>query len=389
MKKQHLFLALILYLFSAGATYGALSMLPNQAQSEDNPVIEPNDHETALSMLLEIDPSEPKDKECPLNGAMFTQTEKESWEKRRPLFIMIENSPDARPQSGLSRADVVFEALAEGGVTRFGAVFYCNAQKQDVIVAPVRSARTYFVDWASGFNFPMYVHVGGANLSGPVNALGQIRQYGWSMQNDIDQFSEGYPTFIRNETRIPGKKVATEHTMESSTEKLWQVASKRNWTNLNPDGEEWSDGYVPFEFEDESKDVNAGSVTSIAYDFWSGYDQYSVSWNYDSQTDTYLRTMGGVKHVDLENNEPISASTVIVLKTVEKGPVDELRHMLYETVGKGKALIFKHGEVIEANWSKKTRTSQIAFSDSRGATVPLARGPIWISVVGLGNEISY
>ncbi|HQM15859.1 MAG TPA: DUF3048 domain-containing protein, partial [Candidatus Woesebacteria bacterium] len=318
-----------------------------------------------------------------------TQTEKESWEKRRPLFIMIENSPDARPQSGLSRADVVFEALAEGGVTRFGAVFYCNAQKQDVIVAPVRSARTYFVDWASGFNFPMYVHVGGANLSGPVNALGQIRQYGWSMQNDIDQFSEGYPTFIRNETRIPGKKVATEHTMESSTEKLWQVASKRNWTNLNPDGEEWSDGYVPFEFEDESKDVNAGSVTSIAYDFWSGYDQYSVSWNYDSQTDTYLRTMGGVKHVDLENNEPISASTVIVLKTVEKGPVDELRHMLYETVGKGKALIFKHGEVIEANWSKKTRTSQIAFSDSRGATVPLARGPIWISVVGLGNEISY
>lgn len=389
MKKQHLILALILYLFSAGATYGALSLIPDQAQPQVTTTTSSIDQETALSLLLEIDPSAPKDQECPLNGEMYTLTEREAWEKRRPLFVMIENSPDARPQSGLSRADVVFEALAEGGVTRFGAVFYCAAQKQEVVVAPVRSARTYFVDWASGFNLPMYVHVGGANLAGPVDALGQIRKYGWSLQNDIDQFSEGYPTFVRNETRIPGKKVATEHTMESSTEKLWLVASERDWTNLDPEGNEWTEGYVPFEFEDTSEDVSPGSVTAVSYDFWSGYEQYSVSWSYDSQTDRYLRTMGGEKHIDLENNEPVSAATVIVLKTVEKGPVDELKHMLYDTIGKGKALIFKHGEMIEANWSKKSRTSQITFSDNQGADVPLARGPIWISVVGLGNEISY
>lgn len=386
MKKKHLIIALILYLISAGASYGVSSSLNKEAIIVDkNPEVEKE--QTALGSLLKIDPSAPKDQECPITGEMFTLVEREAWEKRRPLFVMIENSPDARPQSGMGRADVVFEAVAEGGVTRFGAVYYCDAQRDDVTIAPVRSARTYFVDWASGFNFPMYVHVGGANLSGPTDALGQIRQYGWNLQNDLDQFSIGYPTFIRNNNRIPGKKVATEHTMESSTERLWEVAEKRDWTNTDPKGNEWLDNYTPWVFEDEP--ASTGSVNKISYDFWSGYGQYSVAWEYDSESSRFLRTMGGEEHIDHNDGERIAVSNVIVLKTTEKGPINELKHMLYETVGKGKALIFKNGDVVEANWSKPTRVSQIVFTDSKGNPVELARGPVWISVVGLGNEVVY
>lgn len=386
MKKQHLFIALVVYLLSTGATYALSSAFLDSGSSQQPPQLA-NDQQTALGSLLNIDPNAPKDQECPLNGEMFTLAEREAWEKRRPLFVMVENSPDARPQSGLGRADVVFEAVAEGGVTRFGTIFYCDSQRDDVTIAPVRSARTYFVDWASGFNLPMYVHVGGANLAGPTDALGQIRQYGWSLQTDLDQFSIGYPTFVRNNNRISGKKVATEHTMESSTEKLWDVAEKRGWTFTDPDGNEWLEDYTPWVFEDEPSPT--GNVKKISYDFWSGYGQFSVAWEYDAQTGRFLRTMGGEEHIDHNDDTRIDVANVIVLKTLEKGPINELKHMLYTTIGKGKALIFKNGDVIEANWSKPTRLSQISFTNNAGKPIELARGPIWISVLGLGNEVVY
>jgi len=69
----------------------------------------------------------PKTEECPLNGGLFSKPEQAIWEKRRPIAIMIENHADSRPPSGLSRADVVYEAVAEGGITRFLAIFYCGA----------------------------------------------------------------------------------------------------------------------------------------------------------------------------------------------------------------------------------------------------------------------
>jgi len=391
MKKKHLIIALILYVLSAAGSYTVFSSVnPSQPVTDPNQPREAaeGEVETELGLLLDIDPSASKDQPCPLNGAYYTQAEKDAWSKRRPLFVMIENSPDARPQSGLSKADVVFEAVAEGGVTRFGAVYYCAAQKKDVIVAPVRSARTYFVDYASGFYRPMYAHVGGANLPGPTDALGQIGDYGWELQNDITAFSEGYPTFVRNKSRIKGKQLATEHTMETSTELLWDVAEKRDWTNINPITEEnWLEEYQGWAFEEEPADT--GEISQVSYEFWSGYDQYAVDWEYDSQKDAFLRSQGGEEHIDLNTGERIAAANVVVLQTTEKGPINELKHMIYGTTGTGDAYIFKHGDVIEANWSKASRISELEFTDGRGQPVELARGLTWISVVNLSTEPDY
>jgi len=399
MKKQPLILALILYLISSVVSYAAFSKMGGISPVSvitDTTGPAGTDDVNLLAELLDIDPNEAVDQPCPLNGKMFTNTEKEVWEKRRPLFVMIENSVDARPHSGLNNADIIFEAIAEGGVTRFGAIFYCDAQSHDVTIAPVRSARTYFVDWASGFNLPLYVHVGGANVPGKTNALGQINDYGWNMQNDLNQFSIGYPTFVRNYSRIEGKELATEHTMETTSEKLWAVGEEREWTNMSPDrkygrktieGEDWKEGFEGWTFEEETGEK--GNNTKVSYDFWSGYNDYSVTWKYDSDSDLYLRFHGDKKHIDLNTDKQVVATNVVVILTKETGPINEVRHMLYATTGTGKALVFKHGQAIEATWSKKSREAELKLLDSKGKDLELARGLTWISVMSKTNEVDY
>ncbi|MDQ3008806.1 MAG: DUF3048 domain-containing protein, partial [bacterium] len=296
----------------------------------------------------------------------------------------------------LSQADIVFEAVAEGGITRFMAMVYCDVQRDDTALAPIRSARTYYVDWASGFNYPLYVHVGGANVPGPSDALGQINQYGWAGQSDLNQFSIGYPTFVRDYNRVPGKQIATEHTMVTSTEKLWDVGIKRKWTNMSPAlkvgrqavaSTDWKAGYKGWTFSDDA--ATKGTVSSISYDFWSGYSDYSVSWSYDAASNSYLRSQGGEKHTDINNDKQVAVKNLVVLQTAEKGPINELKHMLYTTTGTGTATIFKDGQAIDAKWAKTTRESELTFTDAKGAPIAFNRGMVWISVLDVANDPTY
>lgn len=385
--KQILMIAVGLYVLSAGSSFAAFRFMGGESGAPVEVVETTQGEEIAEEGGLDIDPSEPKDQACPLTGAMYTKTEKDVWSTRRPLAVMIENSPDARPQSGLIRADIVYEAMAEGGVTRFMAIYYCDAVRNDVVLAPVRSARTYYIDWASGYNYPLYVHVGGANVAGPTDALGQLGEYGWVGGNDINQFSVGYPTFKRDYNRIEGKDVATEHTMVSSTEKLWEVGVKRDWTHTNPDGEEWSEGYEGLTFQEG--EAGKGDVKTVTFEFWDGFEAYGVKWDYDASSNTYKRTMSGEPHKDLESGKQIEVSNAIVLFSKEKGPINTEKHMIYQTTGTGTAIVFQNGEALEVNWSKPKRESELVFSDKKGKPLELVAGKSWISVVNVGTEIEY
>ena len=391
--RKVLLTALVVYIASTLVSYGVFSAT---LKSQDRTPILPGpdisdetaDESTAtVTSRLQIDPQEPRDQACPISGKLYTQTEKREWEQRRPLAVMIENHPEARPQSGLIRADVVYEAMAEGGVTRFMGIFYCDAVRDDVILAPIRSARTYFIDWASGYNQPLYIHVGGANTPGPANALGQLSEYGWVGNNDLNQFSIGYPTFIRNYNRLEGKEIATEHTMVTSTEKLWAVGAERGFTAVDPEGNDWLADFEPWSFEDGQ--AGDGTATQITYEFWDGFSEYGVKWQYNPETNLYLRNMAGEPHLDLESGQQIAVSNVIVLFQKEKGPIDELKHMLYKTTGTGTALLFRNGEVEELNWSKPKRESRLQFATSKGKTAKFNRGQFWISVVDVGTKVEY
>jgi hypothetical protein len=295
---------------------------------------------------------------------------------------MIENHVDARPQSGLSGADTVYEAVAEGGITRFLAIFYCQDAGQ---VGPVRSARTYFVDFASEYaDFPLYAHVGGANQPGPADALGQIDTYGWTGYNDLNQFSIGFPTFWRDYDRLPG--VATEHTMYSSVSKLLDYAkTTRKLTNVDDKGKSWDTKFVPYTFTDDAALSQRGVSQSIHLEFWqSAGSNYFVDWTYNSKTNLYARANGGKPHLDKDTGKQLMAKNVVVLEMVQDDANDGYvanDHLLFKDLGTGKAVIFKDGKRINGTWEKDKRTSRTIISDASGKEVQFDRGLIWFEVL--------
>jgi hypothetical protein len=378
-----IFGGILLYLTSAGLSYGAFRYLSG---SIGPGLISPVAVEEARSR---IDPSAPKTEACPLNGQLYSKAEREIWEGRRPLAIMVENHEEARPQSGLSRADIIYEAVAEGGITRFLAVYFCGASAADITVGPVRSARTYYLDWASEYgDYPLYAHVGGANVPGPTDALGQINQYGWGLYNDLNQFSLTFPVFWRDPDRM-GRTVATEHSVYASTDKLWDVAKERGLTQVDDQGDHWDENYRPWQFKKEADTGDRGDVDQIGVEFWNDYGQYGVTWRYDIQGNVYYRSNGGQAHLDLNDDSQLKAKSVVIQYTQEKGPLNAEKHMLYTTIGSGKALVFQDGQAVRATWSKADRESRTVFKSSQGEEIEFNPGQIWVQVVPVGQEVDY
>lgn len=377
-----------LYLFSTGVSYAVFNTLGVTQSAESITPI------PRAEGRLNIDPEAPRTEPCPINGKNFTKVERDSWEQRRPLAVMIENHLDARPQSGLSKADVVYEAVAEGAITRFLTIFYCEVQAEETQLGPIRSARTYYLDWASEYIFPLYVHVGGAHASEGVTdirarAKEQIIEYGWGLYNDMDQSGIGFPTFWRDYERL-GRTVATEHTMYSTSEKLWEYAKdKRDFTNEDPDGNDWIEDFQPWKFDDEADPSDRGDIETIDFDFWTDYNDYHVTWHYDREANRYLRVNGSGPHKDLNNDQQLNVKVVVVQFTQEEGPVDDLKHLIYHNTKGGNALIFQNGEAIKATWSKKDRKSRTIFEDSKGKEIEFARGKIWIEIIPKGKDVDY
>lgn len=380
-----IFLAIFFYIASSGISYALFSrILVKQASTAAIPTA---DSIKTSDGRLAFDQDLPKTEECPLNGVLYPKKQREWWEKHRPLGIMIENHQESRPQSGLSFADVIYEIVAEGGITRFLAMYYCQDAGQ---VGPVRSARTYFLDFVSEYGgYPLYAHVGGANTPGPANAIGQIEDYGWVGYNDLNQFSIGFPTFWRDYDRL-GRTVATEHTMYSTTSKLWEFAKARGLTNVDKDGDLWSKSFVSYAFKDDSSLSSRPNSQTIRLEFWSGYSAYHVDWIYEKSTNLYKRSNGGSPHVDKNTDKVLTAKNIVVLFMRERSANDGYEgnlHLLYGTKGTGKALVFMDGEEIEATWRKDSRTARTLLFASNGKQLELNRGTTWFEVVPTDAEV--
>jgi hypothetical protein len=379
-------LAIIIYLASAGISYILFSRTGGVISSKSNavPPVTSEGKKTNDYEAIEFDPNAAKTEACPLNGVKYGADQKTWWEKHRPLGVMIENSTDARPQSGINAADVTYEAVAEGGITRTLNVFYC----QDAgIVGPVRSARTYFVDMISEYgDSPLYAHVGGANTPGPANALGQIGDYGWDGYNDLNQFSIGYPTYKRDESRL-GRDVATEHTMYSTTSKLWDVAAKRQLKNVDKNGAAWDTSFRPYVFKDDAP-ASTSTASTITVPYW-GYDGYEVKWTYDKSSNSYARVNGGQVHKDRNTGKQLVTKNIIVLYMRESRAndgYDNNQHMLYGD--KGTAKVFMDGKSMNVTWSKATRTARTIIKDANGKEISFNRGKLWFHIVASDAEIT-
>lgn len=373
--------AIILYLASTAVSYAAFS---RSVTTKVTP-------EPSTQSHFVVDASLPKTEICPLNGQKFTKPEREIWERRRPLAVMIENHEEARPQSGMSYADIVYETVAEGGITRFMGVFYCGVAAYNIGFAPVRSARTYFLDWVSEYD-ALYNHVGGAGqcndatVDERAKALCQIDRY---EIRDLDQFAIPFPVCYRNYDRL-NHPVATEHTMVCYSDKLYDLAAKRHLTNVDEDNIPWDKNFTEWQFKDDGKDTDRGTISSLAFVHWENMaDKYSVKWNYDLTTNSYLRLNGSQPHIDLQTGQQLSAKNVVVQFAKETVGVDKHAHLLYGTIGTGKALVFQDGKAITGTWKKQTRVGRTTFFDEKGKEVSFVRGPIWIEVVALDTKVAY
>jgi len=367
----------ILYILSTGASYLFFTKA-SSGSTLTSPLPAPT---TSAGGNLVFNNNLPRTEACPINGVLYSKQQEQWWQKHRPLGVMIENSIDARPQSGLSGADTIYEAVAEGGITRFLVIFYCQDAGE---VGPVRSARTYFVDFASEYaDYPLYAHVGGANQPGPADALGQLDTYGWTNYNDLNQFSVGFPTFWRDYNRLPN--VATEHTMYSSTDKLLEyAATNRGLTNVDKEGNSWDKNFVPYKFTDDAANSQRPASQSIHLEFWSSDPNYYIDWTYNPKTNLYARSNGGKPHMDKNTGKQLTAKNVVILEMVEDNANDGYvanDHLLFEDKGTGKAVVFKDGKRINGTWEKDKRTSRTIVTDTSGNEIKFDRGLIWFEIL--------
>lgn len=393
---------LTLYLISTGVSFASFSWLKGrEGQGTASPL--PGQKESGFN----VDLSAPKTEVCPINGAKFTKEEKNIWEKRRPLTVMIENHLDSRPPSGLSRADVVYEAVAEGGITRFLGVFYCGVSAKNVNIAPVRSARIYFIHWAQEYgDRPLFMHVGGANnfcpdcpggvkmpghVSSKVRAIEYLAGIGWRIGrgNDFDTtFDSGFPVMWRNYDRLD-HVVATEHTVMASTDEAFKQAEKRDLAFNDEKGNPWNKNFVAWKFADDNP-VKEEIISSVKFEFWANAPKYEVDWQYDQTNNTYLRFNGGEAHTDLEeNNLQLAAKNVVVMIVEEEDIIDKEGHTFIETIGGGKAVVFQNGKAIKGTWRKEKAETRTKFFDENGKEINFVRGTIWIEAVPNYSKVEY
>jgi hypothetical protein len=340
---------------------GLLAFLYNQVFLPHN-LLNPASEATLSATPRE--PQEAKDIPGPINGVFFTASEAKTWQNRHPLAVVIENQIDARPQNGLASADAVYEALAEGGITRYLAMYLTNSSP--ITVGPIRSVRTYFLDWLEEYD-GLAAHVGGN-----MDALDRIGPEG---VKDLDQFYLG-ATYERSGDRL------APHNVYTNTDRLWAAATKKGYTGAAQ--------FRSWLFKNEATPSARPSQQLLRLGFL-GSSSYKVSWTYDQASNQYLRTVGGVDDLDRNSNSRVAAKTVVVeVIPMQTGltRINEQTIIMNDT-GAGKAYVFTDGVVTEGTWSKKSRTDRTTFWDKNDKEIPFNRGPIWIEVIPPNTAIEF
>jgi len=277
----------------------------------------------------------------------------------RPVTaVMIENSPSARPHSGLKEAGIVYEAIAEAGITRFVALYQEDEPK---LIGPVRSVRPYYVEWASAYD-PAMAHVGGS-----ARALKMIRSGNYGV--DLDQFFNAGSYYRSSDRQAP-------HNMYTTGAKLSKLMKQKGATKSNFDG-----------FERKTiRPVAKPNASKISIGISTG--DYAVSYKYNSDTNNYTRSMGGKPHKDREKGI-IRPSVVIALKVTEKTVEEDGVRENIKTTGDGKAYVFQAGTVTKVNWSRSSATAPLILKDSEGLPFSLNRGQTWITALDNSKKVSW
>lgn len=279
-----------------------------------------------------------------------------------PFAVMIENSTTVRPQSGLSQAAVVYETLAEGGITRFLVLYLPSATAEKI--GPVRSARHYYVDWAEEYGAP-YAHAGGSPLG-----LSQITR---DHVPDLNGIGNAWRYFWRD------RAFPAPHNLFTNAEQLRKAARDL--------GYEKAATFVPWNFADAPGDGAATPATRLTVNFSSA--AYTARFEYDQSSQRYRRFNGGVAHLDRSTGEQLAFDNVIVQLVARPVSLGEKGRIDLETEGEGRAMLFRRGLVQEGTWKKSGVAGRTQFFGDDGSPLQLSRGTTWVTVVPSDRPVEY
>ena len=263
------------------------------------------------------------------------------------LGVMIENSEEARPQSGLDAAGIVFETVTEGGITRYLALYQENKPQE---VGPVRSVRPAFVDWGMGFD-ASFAHVGGSATA---------------LQMLDDRRAKSMNEFINANAYYRRDDRAAPHDAYARTTDLVALQREKGHGTSNVTGFPRSD------------DAPAPEPTARVITLRFSHPLYHASFTYDSKTNGYARVLAGQAHVDEATGQQITTRNLITIEAdIQAGGL-----------GSGKATLYKDGTAHDLNWEQDSFGNRIRFTDENGNEIGLNRGDLWIAVVPINGSIS-
>ena len=318
------------------------------------------------TILGEIDKDELKADEIYYSRLTGREVSNKDIPTQAATCVMIENSPAARPQSGLNEAGVIYEAIAEGGITRFMAIF--QEAKPDYI-GPVRSVRLTFAEMAKPYHCSI-AHVGGSD-----NALKLIR--GNNSFRDIDQFYNA-KYYWRIRSRASPHNVYTRSSMldELNFDKGYRTSEFAGFARVKPDAK---------------PEVSEKKANKITINMNSNL--YSPVYSYDANTNKYLRSyvQGGAHYSVAENGTKTqnAPDVVVAMKVSAVSRSGDAQYADYTTTGTGDVAIFQNGSVITGHWSRADKDSELKFIDASGNDIQLNRGQTWITLYPSNGKVTW
>lgn len=295
----------------------------------------------------------------------------------RPVAIMLNNLKKSLPQCGISQADIIYEAPAEGGITRMMAVF----QSLDGVgtLGSVRSARPYYVELAAGLD-AIFIHAGGSD-----DAYAAIKKHGVF---NIDGVNGPYggTMFYRDAQRK--KTAGFEHSLFTDEGRIQKLLSG-SLSNMRQTHKE--DFSLPLTFAADAAPVNAQSANTISVK----YSYYKTgTFSYDPQSETYLVSQLVDKqngpYVDGNNDQQVSVTNVLVLQTdVKQIKGDSAGRLTVRLTGSGTGYFACGGRIIPITWSKDAPTAPFRFSTADGQPLTLGVGKSYVNIVGTDAAISF
>jgi hypothetical protein len=302
------------------------------------------------------EPPKPAPILSPLCGKPLTDPERANL---RPIIVKIDNAPAARPQSGLNNACVVWEMIAEGGISRFAAIYHTEEPEN---IGPIRSSRLIDAELA-----PIYQGVL-AHVSGSEPVQRFLAQH-----NILDLDQSRYPQVYRRITtrRAPHNVYADVGTLRSLAEELG-----------------WKTTDTPLQaltFIKEKAAPTPGAPASVIDIPYSEYT--SAYWEWQADIGAYVRSTLGQPHFDEATGERVRAPIVLLLLTeawpateiIEDRNVLSLRYRLWDD---GDLWAFRDGQAYKGRWVRhKEPHDRLEFLDEQGNPMPLRPGTVWVQVV--------